>query len=228
MRDKQMQDIHVECEALLKQFDKQTSNVKQAEIISQLKDYVKDFEGAFDYSQIEMGDLESQPGGLELRQRYTKKNRELKKLFQQVKKDIQWKESKIVKADLFGDSAERYGNEVDPDSKEGRLQQAREQMQDSKTSLARTLHLTGQITDTGRDIVVKLDEDTERLEKIFNDLSEMEQILDRSKRVLTNIARSMKTDGYLWCLIGLVFFAVLGIIGYEVFAKKNDPVASSL
>ena len=66
------------------------------------------------------------------------------------------------------------------------------------------------------------------MEKVFEDLTEMEQILDRSKRVMKKMAKTMKSDQYLWCLIGLVFFCIVGILAYEFIEGDKDPVKDTL
>jgi hypothetical protein len=214
IRHHQMEDIWEDCQEVLKKFDKASDKMY---VLDQLNSKAEDFESAWDNYKIELAGLKS-----ELRSEYQKHGQTHRKRLRDLKTDIAWKKTAASKDDLFSDLSLPAG--PDMNTREGLQQHAEETLQDSKSSLQNTLSTVNKTVVVGRDVSNKLDEQTEQLQAVFDELTEMGQVLDRSKRVMKKMARMMATDKYLWCLVGTVFIGIIGIIGYEIATGGSDPV----
>ena len=57
-----------------------------------------------------------------------------------------------------------------------------------------------------------LHDQTEQIANIDRNLAEIDDEIDRATRVLKRMGRRVMTDKYIWCLIFLIFAAIIAII----------------
>eukprot|EP01083_Nonionella_stella_P153678 494095_1 len=67
-----------------------------------------------------------------------------------------------------------------------------------------------------------LHDQTEQIGKIDENLAEIDDEIDRASRVLKRMGRRVMTDKYIWCLIFLIFAAIIAIIVVSVMNGKVD------
>lgn len=53
---------------------------------------------------------------------------------------------------------------------------------------------------------------SQQIERIDNNLAQIDNELDRAKRVMVSIMRRIATDKCIWCIVGLLFLALCGLI----------------
>merc|ERR1712154_567670 len=63
---------------------------------------------------------------------------------------------------------------------------------------------------------------TEQIANIDRNLAEIDDEIDRATRVLKRMGRRVMTDKYIWCLIFLIFAAIIGIIVVSVVEGNVD------
>ena len=222
LRHEQLNKIYKLCSSKFKSFEKSKT---QSRDLADIESYIADFETNWENYKIELSVLSS--NDIESRSKYQKIGTKHKKHLKELKNDLEWKKSSLSKHDLFGNDY-KDDIELDEENPEALRKKGRELLSDGTSRLQRTLQVTNSTVVQGREVADKLDQQTEQLEAVYEDLTEMEQILDRSRRVMKKMMRTMKSDQYLWCLIGLVFFSIIGILAYELVANDNDPIQDSL
>jgi len=65
-----------------------------------------------------------------------------------------------------------------------------------------------------------LHDQTEQIATIDRSLAEIDDEIDRATRVLKRMGRRVMTDNYIWCLIFMIFAAIIGIIVVSVVNGK--------
>merc|ERR1712228_975129 len=68
-----------------------------------------------------------------------------------------------------------------------------------------------------------LHDQTEQIANIDRNLAEIDDEIDRATRVLKRMGRRVMTDKYIWCLIFMIFAAIIAIIVVSVVNGKVDP-----
>lgn len=63
----------------------------------------------------------------------------------------------------------------------------------------------------GQQVAVKLEEQRQQIEGIYNDLYEIDDHLKRSMAIMKRMLRRTLTNRYLWCLIMLILIGVVFI-----------------
>merc|ERR1712176_184285 len=72
------------------------------------------------------------------------------------------------------------------------------------------------------DTATMLHDQTEQIAKIDKDLGEIDDEIDRATRVLKRMGGRVMTDKYIWCLIFMIFAAIIAIIVVSVINGKVD------
>jgi len=67
-----------------------------------------------------------------------------------------------------------------------------------------------------------LHDQTEQIANIDRNLAEIDDEIDRATRVLKRMGRRVMTDKYIWCLIFLIFAAIIAIIVVSVVEGNVD------
>merc|ERR1712083_856287 len=72
------------------------------------------------------------------------------------------------------------------------------------------------------DTATMLHNQTEQIANIDKNLGEIDDEIDRATRVLKRMGRRVMTDKYIWCLIFMIFAAIIAIIVVTVVNGKVD------
>lgn len=108
--------------------------------------------------------------------------------------------------------AETKGVGDDGETEEAYIKEGEELLDSNQQALRSALQTAGKARELGTDTVGKLKQQNEKMERIGNDLDQMDDMLKVSQKVIGSMARRMKTDKYLWVIIGLGAMAILAVI----------------
>ena len=74
----------------------------------------------------------------------------------------------------------------------------------------------------GQETAVKLEEQRQQIENVYNDLYEIDDMLERSKAIMKRMLRRAMTNRYLWCLIGLILVGIIFIIAWKSAGEDSS------
>jgi len=145
--------------------------------------------------------------------------KEHKETFDKLKSDIEWKETNNARSNLLGD---RPAKVVDYSSNDGLINHGKEVLDESKQSLARSVGAMQDSLALGRDTAAKLQNQTDQIVRIHDNLEAIDDALERSKRIMTRMARRVATDKCMWILALLVIAAIIAIVVYKTKNKDDS------
>ena len=150
---------------------------------------------------------------------YQQKLREYDKVIQECKTEVKWAKTEQNRKALLADAKDRDTKAV---TRDGLLAAAQQTQVKTKDAANRIL---GKIEDTkqvGEGIVVNLDEQTQQLRRIGEDLSEMDNALNRADLVLRSFMKRMMTDKLICCFAVLLIVGLLVIIIYSSVKPDSE------
>lgn len=214
MRDEQLQDLD---EALEELFEKLPKSKRKALDIDEIKDKLHEYTNALDSFKMEIR-TQNQADKSTFKGKAKKYAANLKKF----KGDLEWQETQMNKADLM----DGYDPEKGADMKtaDGMMQHGLSVQQESKESLQRTLQTANEALDIGKETAVKLEQQTEQLTRVYDDLGDIDGTLNRSRAIIKRMARKMRTDRYLWGVFILCMLAIAGLIIWKIVDPEADVV----
>jgi len=113
---------------------------------------------------------------------------------------------------------DKYGDITKNES--GAIQYGRD-LQDRQHELAdRAIEIVVETEEKAKDTAEKVNQQTQQLEGINKNLSEIDDEIDRATKIIRRIGRRVITDKYIMCLIVLVFGALIAVI--VLAAEKNN------
>jgi uncharacterized protein YdiU (UPF0061 family) len=181
---------YTEAEDLFEQFNDPSTKDKR-EIIRQIKNCI---------------------GHLELETNGDKQNkikvRQLKKKFKLIEKET-------LHDALFAD----VGEPERPDTQDKMIDHGRGIMADSKNSLNNTLKVLADTQTIANHTAIQLKDQTDKLQKIDDDISHIDSTLVRAGKHTKRIGRKLLSDKYLWCMIFLIVIAIVLVIYFKI--RKN-------
>jgi len=217
LRDEQLVNLTKGMQETLAGLDK--SQRKQQDLDS-LKDQVIEFQTAMDGFKIE---LKSQPPSD--KRVYKAKLKQHKQNLEEMKNQIEWKQTDNVRKELVGDHQAKV---VDYDSAGGLMKHGQDVQQESKDSLQRTVGKVAETLQVGKETANKLQQQTDQMANMIDNLDSIEGTLNRSAKIIRDIARRVATDKYMWVLIVLVFAAIVFIIIYKNLYGGSSTISNSL
>jgi hypothetical protein len=94
--------------------------------------------------------------------------------------------------------------------------------EDALESIKRSQRLVSTAEDTGNETLQTLQKQTEQLYKIDEELANLQGQLDRASRDVQWFARQMAGDKCFLTLIGVVILALVGLVFYSAYKKKQS------
>jgi len=215
MRDEQLQDLQ---EDLTNLFEKLPKSKRKELDIDEIKDKIHEYTNALDSFKLEIR-TQTQNDKAAYKTKAKKYAADLKVF----KSDLEWQESQANKAELMDGYDPNAA--ADMNSAQGMMKHGLKTQDDSKESLQRTLATANEALDIGKETAVKLEAQTEQLTRVYDDLGDMDGTLNRSRAIIKQMARKMRTDRYLWGVFILLLLAVAGIIVWKAVDPDADVVA---
>lgn len=211
IRDQQLENLDERIKGLFLNLPKS----KRVELdIEEIKDKISEYTNAIDTLKMEFRNLP--PKEKEI---YKTKAKTYQTQLRNYKNEIDWNVAKNKKEDLKGGRVDVGG----ASSAQGRMDHGLAVQAQSDESLGRTLKVIEDTKAIGRDVAVKLEQQTTQLEKMYDDLKDTQGTLARSAAILKRMARKTLTDKYVWGVVCLVGLAILGLILWKV----ADPEGSA-
>jgi len=211
LRDQQLEDLTEEIKTLMAGLDK---SKRRAQDLDEIEEKTKAYQTALDGIGLELKNVNNPVE----KKNYQKKVREYKKFLRDTKNDFEWKKKQDTKGELLGD---HKVDVKDLNSNNGLMDHGREVLAESKGSLERTLGVVAKTQEIGAATLTKVDDQNKQLEKIHNDVRDIDSVLARSNKVIKRIGRKMLTDKYLWIIIGLIVGAIIFIIAWKALGHKS-------
>jgi len=209
LRDQQLQDKIAAIKADIKKAEK--SDRKQQDI-GELEDEIRDCE-----TYMEMMRMEFRSLAAEDRNKYKESLRKHKADLKQIKNDLEWLKENDTRNQLVGDRKERNLEDVDLDTAEGQMTHGRQLQKESVEALQRTVGVIGDTQQIGRDTAIKVQQQTEQIKKMYDDLFTIDDMLKRSRKIIARMMKRTLSSRYVWLL---AFFIVVGIAVIIYFKVK--------
>jgi flagellar hook-length control protein FliK len=212
-RDEQLITLTASIQELLKPLEKSTRKAQDLDLI---KAKLQEFVNIRDAFKIEL--RHQSPSDKKL---YKQKLKNHNDTYDALKNEYEWKQTSNVSNELLGDVKTKI---VDYDSAEGLMKHGLEIQDQSKDSLNRSISVVVQTKALGTETAQKLEQQTEQLGNVGNDLDKIDDILTRSNKIIRLIGRRIMTDKYVWVLIILIILAIVGIVLYKRYYNPDANV----
>jgi len=204
IRDDQLAALTTAIQATLATIDK--SQRKQQDL-DMIKDQLQEFETAMDGFKIEL--KHQSPSDKKIYKGKLKVHREN---YDNMKNQAEWKQTDNLRKDLVGDHKAKV---VDYESSDGLMKHGLEVQQESKESLQRSVGKVAETLQIGTETAAQLQRQTDQMTNMIDNLDQIESMLDRSTKIIKDIARRVATDKYMWVLICCVAAAIIFIIAWK-------------
>ena len=119
-------------------------------------------------------------------------------------------------------------NTGDLETADGLMKHGLEVQDKSKDSLQRTLRVVHETKVIGQDTVVKLEQNTEQIQGMYDKLESIETTLQRSTKIIKIMARKVATDKYIWVIAFIVFGVIIFIIVWKAMHNSSSSSSPSL
>jgi uncharacterized phage infection (PIP) family protein YhgE len=212
MRDQHLEQLVTDMQDKLDGLDK--SERRELDV-NEIEDLITQFGNGLDSFMMELKGLKE-----EKKTEYKNKLKKHKKTIQGVKNDLEWAKQNATRDELLGERAEPVGPDLASES--GVVQHGKNVLDESGQSLQRTLAKVSETRVIAVDTAGKIQEQTNQIEGMYNDLYEIDDTMKRSTAIMKRMFRKVKTEKYLWVLIFLIVAAVLFILIYKAAGGGSD------
>lgn len=220
LRDQQLRDLQ---EDMNEQLDRLAKSKRRELDIDELNDKVRQFRNGIDSLEMELKGLVDDD-----RKTYKKKYKKHKAFLTTFQNQLEWKTTESAKTELLAGAADVKDVTVDLDSETGLMKYGKDMLCEDDEALKRTLTKVHETKEIAANTAVKIQEQTNEIEGMYDDLYKIDDTVQRSKAIIRRMFRQVRTEKYLWVLIGLVFIAVAVIIVFEFTgladSDDSDPV----
>lgn len=158
---------------------------------------------------------------------YKEKLRAHRANIKKVQAELQWLSSQDNRGELLaGATPARKENMENPDldNPDALMNHGRQLQDESIKSLQRTVGTVAATKEVAADTAVKVHAQTEQLQSLYDDLYEIDDLLDRSVAIVKRMARRVASQRVLWIL---TFLIVCGIIVIIVLRTQGKDGSSS-
>jgi hypothetical protein len=225
MRDRHLEQLHVEMRDRIDALDAAVSSRRRQLDLDELGDLLAQFGNGLDSFTMELKGLPP-----DRKREYKKKLKAHRAALAQLRNDIDWKKTEGARSELL-QGAGGGGHAADYDTEAGLVAQGKRVLDESGSALQRTLQTVAQTRVMAVDTAVHVQEQTNQIEGMYDDLYLIEDTMSRSNAIMKRMFRKVKTDKYIWVLTGAVVLAIIGIIvwkevaggGVEMIDGKEKP-----
>lgn len=206
MRDEQLQDLDRDVKALFT--DLMEAGENKATAMTKIRGKMSDYQTALDTLKMEIRSTHVTDKAL-----YKSKAKVFRDNLRQYKNDLAWQERLQNRSELLEEGDHR--SNPDLESNDGLINHGLNTQQASKESLQRTMAVTAEAQVMGRETATKLDEQEKQVECMYGDLATIEGNVKRSRKIISRMARKVRTDKYIWVVVFLTIVAIVFIIIYK-------------
>ena len=133
--------------------------------------------------------------------------------------EFTWLKNEDVKGDLKGIQKIETAKDIRQLDSSQAQDYARGLQQDSLDSIDRTLTSIDDSTKVGTETATQLKAQTEQLGRIYDELYDIDDMLERSTKIIQKMLRTTGSDKVVWCFAFLVLVAII----IAIIVTKSGP-----
>ncbi|KAF8822895.1 hypothetical protein IE077_002230 [Cardiosporidium cionae] len=158
---------------------------------------------------------------------YTQKLKDATGVYLNLMGDLEWRKSEM-RRDRVLEQAEQ-GGDVKPDEmNREEVVSFGDKIQDkTQESLDRMKHYALESEQIGADIILKLDDQGERIEALKSEVEKIDSNIAHAKRTARSIAKNVASDRCVQILVVVVIFLFIGVLVVLFLPGKTRVVAAS-
>mmetsp|Transcript_26619 Transcript_26619/g.43573 ORF Transcript_26619/g.43573 Transcript_26619/m.43573 type:complete len:213 (-) Transcript_26619:286-924(-) len=192
---------------MLKKSDILLNNIKNASgekshMIEQCEMHLKQCKNIISRIEIETRDMDTEDRQL-VRQLLKERAAELKRMTDELK----W-----IKSDAKNSNQAAQMQHLDEMAEDEVIEYARNIQEEDLNILDRVIMDVDQTKNTAENVAQKVHNQTEQIQRIGDKLDDIDDELERARRVMKIMLRRVMTDKIVWVMLGLIFIAVCLII----------------
>eukprot|EP00475_Leptophrys_vorax_P037676 TRINITY_DN6522_c0_g1_i1.p1 TRINITY_DN6522_c0_g1~~TRINITY_DN6522_c0_g1_i1.p1 ORF type:complete len:221 (+),score=77.40 TRINITY_DN6522_c0_g1_i1:88-750(+) len=142
----------------------------------------------------------------------------LTKRVKEVQGELKWAKT--------GDQAASEAKDHPASTEEGLINYGDKLMSDIKQSVQSTIVMIDEGEKIGTNAAAQLVAQGQQLQKVSDDLYEIEDTLGRAQAITRRMARKVLTDKYVWGLTVLIVLAIIGVIALKVTGHTTTTSVS--
>jgi len=200
-RIQQLEEYDEKIQKLFKSLDKSVDKDKD---MASLRTCITDYENALAAFKLEIRAN---------RQKYQAQSKQFSDALKGYKNDMLFQEASLAKPEV---------DEKEYDSEEKLIEHGLSVQQDTKDSLGRTLAVTAEAVEIGKATAAKLAEQSGQIDRIHDNIAEIDTALARSKKSIGRLSKKVLTDKYLWVITFFVVAAIVGIVVWKAVAPSSS------
>jgi len=181
----------------------------RASEIENLEEQCKECDTILDFMRMEFRSL-----GQEDKNKYRQKIKQYKLDIKTLKNDLEWLKESANKKDLLAGKTDAYAA-PDLETADGLMDHGRKLQQASVQSLQRSVGVVGDTEEIGRQTAQKLQSQTEQIKGMKDSLYEIDDMLKRSRVIITKMLKRTASSKVLWVLV----FAIVVVVGLIIYFK---------
>jgi cation transport regulator ChaC len=140
-------------------------------------------------------------------------DKELKNLTRPVRKQVMSAEDRAMN-NIMGDQDM---------SSAGKVMQVANRAQDDNLNILRNIEREMNVTEeTGNEIALRLQADTEKIREIDRELNTLQANIDQAKKQVMWFARQMASDKCFLCIMVLVILALVGLTFWKIYKGRQE------
>jgi exonuclease VII large subunit len=212
MRDAQLEENIRNIQQAVKRLENDKSDRKAAEL-DELEQQCKDCDSILEMIRMEFRSLNQDD-----KAKYRLRVKDHKQNLKVLRNDIEWLKSNNNKSELLGGAATAESKMAgyDLETAGGLMDYGRNLQQQNLASLQRTVGVIGDTQQIGRETATKLSSQTEQIKKMYGDLLEINDMLDRSRKIIARMLRKTASSKAIWILAFCVVVGIALIIYFKV------------
>ncbi len=212
MRDQSLLEQMSDMRSMLDRLDQSSRREMDLDDIA---DRLNQFQNGLDSFLMELKGLPD-----DIKKNYKRKLKAHKQELEKVRNDYAWKKEQGDREELLGGA--QVSDAPDYQTEEGLMRHGKAKIDESGNVLRNILVRVEETKVIGIDTAIKVQEQTNQIEGLYNDLYEIDDTMKRSAAIMKRMFRKVKTDKYLWVMIGLVVIAVVFLLVYKALGYGSD------
>lgn len=217
MREEQLSKLVDSMNGKLAQAEKASGAEREA-LCGEIMAIHADATNAVDLYRMEFRSLTHQERGV-----YKEKLRAHRSALKTIQQEVKWIGGSDKKGELLaGATQARELDNPELETVDGMIAHGRNLQDDSIKSLQRTVGTVAATRELGAETAVKVHAQTEQMQSLYDDLYEIDDMLDRSVQIVKRMARRVASQRVLWILTFLIVCGIITIVVLRTQGKDGE------
>lgn len=174
---------------------------------------------------LNLFELESRSVPPAERNLYKTKGKDHKKRMTDATQELTWIRNEDQKADLTGDRKADYAHDIRQLDANQAMNYGEKLQNESLASLDRSLASIDDSTKVGSETALALKNQTEQLTRIYDELYEIDDMLERSTAIVKKMLKTAGTDKCIWVFAFLLLCGIIATVIVSKVGPKNSLAA---